>query len=1732
MADFSNWLTGPTVEPRATVTPGPSPEPQANAFQDWLNPEPVDIRPALSATVGSSPDEEAKRRRLSDKSGITPEGVAAAPDIVENQVRANDIDAATANSPETRKFLANTANAAVAHDSAEDLTKIEGIWSGRALAERAAAGRSGQVDQEEANASTDLLFRAPAAGALATIGTTLSGIGEIQNIILSPLDSLYGLVGLGKADVSERLRSKGANDLADALESGPFVQAGDAIVKASETIGVPEERRTLATDVTGGLGQVGAQLAAAVLTGGVAAATPFLFAQGVGQQRQTILEETGDNSGVNAKLAELFGGAATAVTEKFGLENLLSRIPAATKNWALRVLGGMASEAAQEVAENFLQDLSIYALVDPNHPVIKDIVGTAETSGLVGGIVSAIIPGKHIQTAAENQEKLDKTAQAAKASPLAERDPAALAGHVATVMSKAGAKDVFIPASKLVEVFGADVLEKTGISFRTMQRALTLGGDVRFNLKDFGQYIALSDQYAALKDDIRVNADGLTTNEAKDIDHTEIKGMIKEVLGTRVTESEQPSKVPPEITAEMKVKLAEAGFSGKEIAGMAYEDASDLLASEPTTATATETKDNVKLSEFSTGLNALFETADEAGLTPSQYEAYLAAVENASSRSVRRMQRKIATEKLKQDTAEWKDARKQERVTVAEAVNSRPVYAAWNGIGRDRLDRNALLELFPAELRYDNKTGVNKEVSAEENLAALNLPKQGGRQIFTNKGEKGIDPEVYARTHGFQDAYAMLQHFMDMKSADEVIDAETDQVMQDKYNDLGTRIQRLQSAIEATHHDQQADVIAFELNTMRADKKAGKVKAAQVRRLAAEKFNDFLVREVDPQRFVNQERKEGKAAGKHIRGGGMTVQPDGTKVKNKPNRGEAIAAKFRQLVNFQFVREAYDFQRQQEKQIKFLKKFLKESKKWPNVDADAIDKIKALLGQYNLAPTKDETVLKNWMAKSAKEQGMVFNAAAQRAAGLKIDYRDMTVGQWRDLYEAVENIYAQGIEAKKVLRGVKKVLFDDLRVELLAATDLLPDTGRSTRQRVMQNPGSLTPQQAKEAGLAVKDAVASRFDKATGVLAGVDAAIVKVENLLVALDQKMGGVWHQSLFQPIAQAQTAQLDLMHDSFNPLFKSLEKLPKETKAAMKKRIFVKGLGRSFRRSDLLMIALNVGNVSNYEKLLEGYNGENDNNSHPWTPDGVKEAISHLTAEEAHWVQQVWDTFEKLYPQVEAIHRAEFGISPVKIQAREVTIAGVKLKGGYYPLVYDNSREATSREPRIETALQAFQTPEFEASVFSGMTQTRTNYKAPVLLDLSGALQSFHRVAHYITHYETVRSTQKIMRDPMLRSAIRTKLGPEYMDELDAWLRHVATSGMERVDLRRWNKVSDFFRTNITAAVMGASFTSTASQTLGFTSSVAVLGAKGDGSFSVKGTGTKWMSVGLAKYAANPTGTIREAINLSGEIRHRLRNTDREVSQALQKLAGKRGLLAQQQQAALMMVGGMQFYSVDVPTWTAGYNKGLAEGRSQDDAVAYADSVLRLSQGTGHAKDLSALQREPGLMRIVTMFSSYNFVLYNLQRDTLKGGAKELKNVPGAIARFGWIVTIPALLSALLRQQWPNDDDEQGPLQYAMLQTLAYSLGAIPIAGQYIQSQIQGYDGRLSPVESLGTDMKNAWNATGDYINGDVEALEVVRKDMRAAMIFLGVGGAMQIDRFMRALEDYDDASWYDFVVGPNH
>jgi hypothetical protein len=169
-----------------------------------------------------------------------------------------------------------------------------------------------------------------------------------------------------------------------------------------------------------------------------------------------------------------------------------------------------------------------------------------------------------------------------------------------------------------------------------------------------------------------------------------------------------------------------------------------------------------------------------------------------------------------------------------------------------------------------------------------------------------------------------------------------------------------------------------------------------------------------------------------------------------------------------------------------------------------------------------------------------------------------------------------------------------------------------------------------------------------------------------------------------------------------------------------------------------------------------------------------------------------------------------------------------------------------------------------------------------------------------------------------------------------------------------------------------------------------------------------------------------------------------------------------------------------------------------VAYADSIVRLSQSSGATKDLARVQRGGELQRMFTMFYSYFSAFYQLSYRRVSK-TKSVSDIPTAAASTLMLWFLPAILSELVAGRGPDDDEEWW--EWTLGNILVYPFLTIGYVKEIASSIESGYDYQLSPSAGAPASMVKWARAVGKAIEEE-EPERAVKPTIEA------VGYALQL------------------------
>ena len=280
-------------------------------------------------------------------------------------------------------------------------------------------------------------------------------------------------------------------------------------------------------------------------------------------------------------------------------------------------------------------------------------------------------------------------------------------------------------------------------------------------------------------------------------------------------------------------------------------------------------------------------------------------------------------------------------------------------------------------------------------------------------------------------------------------------------------------------------------------------------------------------------------------------------------------------------------------------------------------------------------------------------------------------------------------------------------------------------------------------------------------------------------------------------------------------------------------------------------------------------------------------------------------------------------------------------------------------------------------------------------------------------------------------------------------------------------------------------------------------------------------------------QHAMRNSKELRFRLENADRDIKHVMGQVSGLKGKKAALQRMMLVGIPFVQLHTVDIPTWIAAYQMA-SKTMNDPEAFAFADSRVRMSQGSGSAKDQAAFMAQRGSSRAYSMFMTFFNTMYSIQGKLAREAAwtPEFANklVTGGIIMY----VLPSIIEATFRMQWP-EDEEDWPAFLAM-KTAYFAMSSIPLVRDVVAATEKGRRFSGSPISGLGETTAKTIQTVAELVI-DWDDTEVTEADVKGAVNMIGFATGVipstYINRIIGAANKYveeGEINIWEFFIGP--
>lgn len=998
-----------------------------------------------------------------------------------------------------------------------------------------------------------------------------------------------------------------------------------------------------------------------------------------------------------------------------------------------------------------------------------------------------------------------------------------------------------------------------------------------------------------------------------------------------------------------------------------------------------------------------------AGMLP-DFNATNEAIEKLQARTLRDLKWTVnaRSKMLKRLQADVADKRKAVKDEVTAEVREQPEYKVQRFLKFGELDGE---KVTGGKLSLP----VLKEMYGEGPAA---LWRYIATNMVTVDKTTGLHPNMVAELFGFPNGDAMTRAIVEAFPEDTEIEGKTDQRLLERYGDLVTDKGIERAANLAIHNEVRARFVASELKAMREGMNPrGKTTnggSVNVLIQAAKEFAQNLV----SRRKIN-ELKPGLHTAAEARAGRKADA-----AQSAGDTAGALTAKRDQLLSHYAAKYTYEAQDEVDKKLDYLRKFDKKSVR-DKLPPDYLLQIDALLEQYDLrrgTTNKDITKRASLQAWVDAQLEMGLNPVVPQHiledAALK-SYKLLSVEEFRGLVDTVRNIEHLGRLKDKLLTLQDKRAFAAVVADV--SNSILDNATKEHFDRVN------APTAADQAADLARDFFSSHR---------------KISSLVRQMD---GFADNGALWNVFSRTMNKAADTEASLREGATKRLAVIFKGLKGSMGELAQIPGIRNSLSLETRLAVALNWGNETNQQRVMAGDN---------WSQTQVDGILQSLTANQLHFVQNVWDFIDSYWPDIKAKEERVSGVAPEKVAAVPFAVKAadgstVDMKGGYYPIKYDTDRSSKAEaDDAAEITKQMMVGHYARATTRRGHTQARVDtVTRAVRKDINVIFQHVEQVAHDLAWHEWLIDATRLLRAKPIEQAIRNTVGPQVLREFTKAVTDIAAgdvpaqSGFERM--------INHVRQGATITGLGWNVMTSLLQPFGLSQSMVRIGPK-------------WVGKGLARWiggAARMEGTVKDIYAQSEFMRLRGETMNREMREILNKVRNKNKSTLEATYFYLIQKGQL---IADVPTWLGQYEKAVAHGADEANAVAQADQAVRDAQGHGATSDLSRIQRGGPLLKLFTNFYSFFNTTFNLTAESFN--RTHFKN-PLEAGRFAvdmlLLYTVPSVLVSLMKAALRGDDGDDDELAAKLArEQLNYLFGTM-VGLREASAAISGFNGYQGPA-----------------------------------------------------------------------
>ena len=649
-------------------------------------------------------------------------------------------------------------------------------------------------------------------------------------------------------------------------------------------------------------------------------------------------------------------------------------------------------------------------------------------------------------------------------------------------------------------------------------------------------------------------------------------------------------------------------------------------------------------------------------------------------------------------------------------------------------------------------------------------------------------------------------------------------------------------------------------------------------------------------------------------------------------------------------------------------------------------------------------------------------------------WKQLTFDQLLDMGQLLKAVYTQGAQQYESISILNEqgesISFEDAGAELIIEGS----------KRLQSNTKDLLTQ-ANQQGF---------FGRLQDTFSGYMLSLVKVETILRRYDDDKAGVWNRYIYEPINRATVKGKEMLEEATRNLQQVMKVYKKKELFHIRtERMYNIGTVYSMTKEQVLALALNWGTKNNRQRVIETV-GLSDQEEAEVLID--KAFSEYLEDKDWDFVEKTWELINSYYAERSAVQERLYGSPMHKERGVTFTINGRKIRGQYYPIVYDPTVDGAAKDYEVEDIIKS----QMSSSAVWGMGISATKSRVQLvkgkklLLSFDVIPRAIDEAINHISMREAATDVNRLLNNRALSDYIVRTTGVETLQMLKTWVRDNWQSEISKSS--RLDRVLQDLRRNTSMAIMS------------YRTSTALLNVlnvipmtKEIGLLNTVRAITEFMGYPLSdRYVSNRKFVMERSIFL----RERIHTLDHDLHEGLS--IGGKGMtffpnsdigrrisetkhMTKEVRDTISRYGYVFITETDLmlsmPLWKFAYEQKVAEllpkGLDQEyieaEAISAADRQVRRVFGSGDTKDSVELQRKKNsLVALFTPFYTYANTVLN----ALVEGGYAVVDKQDYMKLFNHIlfwVVLQNMSEALLRSTWSGDDDDVESLLKKMLSSV---------------------------------------------------------------------------------------------------